>query len=105
MNFKIARFCLSLITRHSSLFLRLARRSLGGGWRLHGCQNVWLVAKIFGGYFLDVFKRDGVHGLLELLVIIEAEAVKIGERKMITESIIALIGYLLLADQFLFCAL
>src|SRR5215475_898976 len=105
MSFKIARFCSSLITHHSSLLVRLARRTLGGGGRLHGCQNVWLVAKIFGGYFLDVFTRDGVHGVLELLVIIEAEAVKLIERAMITESIIALIGDLLLADQFLLRAL
>src|SRR6476646_2757199 len=127
MSLKIARFGWSLITCHSSLIfqfyvkcqlpvrrnlgvdgslrIRLARRSLGGGGRLHGCQNVRLIAKIFRSHFLDVFKCDGIHGVIELLIKIEAEAVKLVERAMITESVIALIGDFLLADQFLFRAL
>src|SRR5215472_3317468 len=105
MNFNVALFCSSLITRHSLLFLRLARRRLGRVGRSHGGQNVRLIAKIFRRYVLDVVQRNGVHAMLELLVIIEAEAVKFVERAMITESVIALIGDFLLADQFLLRAL
>src|SRR5262245_39473063 len=105
MSFKVARFCSSLITGHSSLLLGLARRSLGGCGGLHGCQNIRLIVKIFRSHFLDVFERNGVHVVLELLVIIEAEAVKLVERAVITESVVALIGDFLLANQFLFRAL
>src|SRR4030095_1661709 len=87
----------SLVTCHFFLLL-LLRRS-------HGCQNVRLVAKIFGSHFLDVFKCDGVHGVVQLLITIETQAVKLVERAMITERVIALIGDLLLANQFLFRAL
>src|ERR1051325_8296283 len=62
-----------------SLRIRLARRSLGRGRRSHSCQNVWLIAKIFRSHFLDVLKCDGVHGLIELLIKIETQAVKLVE--------------------------
>ena len=98
--------CLPAVALAEALLrIRLARRSLGRGRRLHGCQNVRLIAKIFRSHLFDIFKCDGVHGVLELLIKIETEAVKLVEGAMITESIIALIGDLLLADQFLFRAL
>src|SRR5215472_16703118 len=93
--FKIARTPL-LVTHHLSLvtcpfFI----------WRPHGGQNVRLIAKIFRGHFLDVFKRDRVHVMLESLIVIETKAVKLVERAMVTEGVVALIGDLLLSDQFL----
>ena len=43
--------------------------------------------------------------MLESFIEIEAEAVKLVERAVITESVIALIGDFLLANDFLFGAL
>ena len=88
-----------------SLVLGLARFSVRGGGRLDRCQNVWLIAKIFRSHFFDVVKGDGVHVMLESFIEIEAEAVKLVERAVITESIVALIGDLLLANDFLLGAL
>src|SRR5262249_29264954 len=88
-----------------SLLLGLAPRSLCGGRRLHSRENVRLITKIFPGHSLGVFKCHRIHVLFELLVIIEPEAVKLVERAVITESIIALIGDFLLAYYFLFGAL
>ena len=86
------------------------RRSLGEGGsllfgRLHGCQNIRLIAKIFRSHFFDVVEGHGVHVMLESFIVIEAEAVKLVERAVITESVVALIGDLLLANDFLFGAL
>src|SRR5215469_16778296 len=96
---------LLLVTHHSSLLLGLACSSLGGGGWPHSRQNIRLITEIFRGRFLDVIERDGVHVVLELLVVIEAEAVNLVERAMITERVVALVGDLLLSDQFLFGAL
>ena len=84
----------SLVTCHSLL--------LG---RPHGCQNIRLITEIFRGHFFDVIKRYGIHVVLELLVVIEAESVKLVERATVTERVVALVSDLLLPDQFLFCAL
>src|ERR1700757_3244354 len=82
----------SLVTCHWSLLLG----------RPHGCQNIRLIAKIFCSHFFDVAQGHGVHIMLESLIVIEAETVKLVERAMITESVVALIGDFLLADQLLF---
>src|SRR4030095_2642156 len=50
----------------------------------------------------NVLERYCVHIMLKLLVIIEAQSVEFVERAMITESVVALIGDLLLPNQFLF---
>src|SRR5215475_14214321 len=81
-----------------SLLLGLALCSLGGGGRSDSRQNIRLIAEILRGHFLDVIKPDGIHVVLELLVVIEAEAVKLVERAMITERVVALVGDLLLSD-------
>src|SRR5262249_4467021 len=83
-----------------SLLLRLARRSLGGvGWP-DGCQNIGLIAKVFRSHFFDVVEGHGVHVMLESLIVIEAETVKFVERAMVPKRLVALIGDLLLANQF-----
>src|SRR6202035_1573339 len=80
----------------------LTRRRLGGGGRPHSCQNIRLIAKIFRSHLLNVIERQCVHIVFESLVIIEAESVQFVQGALITKSVVALIGDLLLPNQFLF---
>jgi hypothetical protein len=88
--------------RRSLIFLFRGGRLF---WRLHGCQNIRLIAKIFRSHFFDVVEGHGVHVGFESCIVIESQALKLVERAVITESVVALIGDFLLADQFLFGAL
>ena len=49
-----------------------------------------------------MLRRHRVHIVLESLVEIEAESVELVQRAMIAKRLIALIGNLLLTNQFLF---
>ena len=70
-------------------------------WRPHDREHVRLFLKIFRGGALYIFQRDRLHLALERLVIGEAEPVKLIERRHVAEGIVALIGDLLLPEQFL----
>jgi len=61
-----------------------------------------LIAKIFRSHFFGVVEGHGVHVSFESFIVIEAEAVQLIERAVITKSVVALIGDFLLPNQFLF---
>src|SRR5437868_4527366 len=88
-TFLLATHHLSLVTCHFFI------------WRSHRCQNIWLIAKIFRGHLLDIVEGHRVYMVFELLVMIKPKTIELVERAMITERVVALIGDLLLSDQFL----
>ena len=95
---KLAAQCGFLDFSHGSFLFR----SCGPFRRSHRRQNIRLIAKIFRSHLFNILERHRVHIVLKLLVIIKAQSVELVERAMITESVVALIGDLLLPNQFLF---
>ena len=75
---KLAGLCVGLDFSHGSFLFR----SCGTFRRSHRCQNIRLIAKIFRGHLFNILERDRFHIVLELLVIIEAQSVKLVERAM-----------------------
>src|SRR5438094_2346496 len=91
--------------RHTSVACSAVVPGEGGSlflWRSHCRQNVRLITKIFRGYLLNMLRRHRVHVVLEPFVIVKAQTIQLVECAVIPESVIALIGNLLLSNQFLF---
>src|SRR5207244_9433394 len=78
-----------------NLFLFRSRRALR--WSNRG-QDIRLVAKISRGDPFDVVECDRVYFSLQFFVMIEPETVKLVERALVAECVVALVGDLLLAD-------